>query len=265
MDRLGVALLAGVVGGVGGALAVRFLVPPAAPPPASAPEGGTSREVTDQLAEIRRLLDRPAAASLSARPEGGTSGARSGAGATVVPAGGDPTGSPGTPVGSLTAADLQSIADRAAEAALDRRAQREQKEREAAKAPAVARMPLADIAREIGLSQAQESDLREAYRSRTEKYLKILAGPDGDPEAVRRELSDAKGDPDQVEALKVKYVPRFLSKIGEVASIEAETQGKVNKALGSKENIAKYKQFKPDENDPFGLEANVSVTSTTGK
>jgi hypothetical protein len=258
MDRLGVALLAGVLGGVGGALTVRFAIPPAPPAPASAPESGTSREVAEQLAEIRRLLDRPAAASLSTRPEPVPP-------ARIVPgdashAGAD-SGTAGRPLGALTAADLQSIAERAADAALDRRAQREEKDA-AAKPPAPARMPLADIAREMGLSGAQESDLREAYRSRTDRYLKLLAGPDGDPEAVRRELSDAKGDPDQIEALKGKYIPRFLSKIGEVAAIEAETAGKVNKALGSKENVAKYKRFTPEENDPFGLEASVSVRTS---
>jgi hypothetical protein len=262
MDRWATAVVAGLLGGIGGGLAVRFAVPPPAGSPGAAPESAlASREVAEQVAEIRRLLDRPPAASLSPRTGGGTASEAAPGSTLGGSAAGDSPAAvvPGSPR-SLSAADLQALADRAAETALERQAQREKD----AWKPGTPRMALSDIAREIGLSSSQESELREMYRSRTERYLKLLAAPDGDPEAVRRELTEAKGDPDLVEAVKAKYIPKFLSKLGEVATIEAETAVRVNAVLGSKEAVAKYKKFTPEENDPFGLEANVSVT-TRGK
>ena len=56
MDRIALALLAGIVGGAAGALAVRFVAPPsrAASDAPSADDQGL-RELKDQVAEIRRL------------------------------------------------------------------------------------------------------------------------------------------------------------------------------------------------------------------
>lgn len=255
MERSGVAIVAGVLGGVGAGLAVRFAVPPPAAAPAG-PEAATSREVAEQLAEIRRLLDRPPPATPSPRaPVPPSAPGLAGVAKDALAGSGD-AASPARP---LSPADLQALAERAADAALERRAQ---KEKEASKPPATSRLPLSEIAREIGLSSSQETELRETYRSRTDRYLKLLAAPDGDPEAVRRELTDAKGDPDQIEAVKLKYVPRLLGKLADVAAIEAETAGRVSKTLGSKEAVAKYKKFTPEEQDPFGLEANVKVSSS---
>jgi hypothetical protein len=250
MDRTPLALLAGILGGVGGALAVRYAVPAPAPAatvaPAPADDPGL-KEVKDQLAEVRRLLEGREAASLAAATDA-KAAARLGSSAG----------------GTLTVPQAEAIARAAAEKAAEAVATRLATEG-AAKPVARAekkRVPLAEISRDIGLSAAQETEIRDAYRDATEKFLKVFAEPDGDVEALRRELTEAKGNKAKGQALVMKHMPKLFTKMGDVMAIQAERDARIEKALGSEENQAKFHQVRVEEEDPFGLDGSVSVGAT---
>ena len=112
---------------------------------------------------------------------------------------------------------------------------------------------VAEIARDLSLSSAQEDDIRRAYTESTEKFLKLLAEPDSTPDALRRELDEAKGDAGKRAGLMMKYMPKMLGKLGEVIAIQSDRDQRIHKALGA-ENVPKYAKYKVAEEDPFGLD-----------
>ena len=258
MDRVALALVAGILGGAAGALAVRFVAPPSrAPSDAPATDDPSLHDLKDQVAEIRRLLDGPALASLSERKSGGRPAGAAPAGGLAEDGASSGSGAPKT---SYSSDEVKAIAERAAEAVLEKRAEKEA----AAKEPPKKRAPLSEVARDLNLSAGQETEIREAYREATDKFLKAMAEPDSDAETLRRELADTKGNKAKQSGLMIKYLPKMLSKFPEMMAIQGERDARVEKALGSPENHAKFQKYKIEEEDPFGLEGadmNIGVTT----
>lgn len=247
MNRFVVPFVAAALGAAGGTYAVQRFAPPATVPAPTA-EGGADAGVKAELVALRRWLERPGAVTapgtLAAAPRAGD------------PA---PTATGGT---ALTAADLEAAVSKAAEASLERRAEAEKVAREAEDAPKP-RRPLAEVARELNLSSAQEDAVREAYREATDRMLKVMAEPESDAETLRRELEAAKGDPAKSAGLMTKYMPKFLTKIGDVMTIQMERDAKIRKAVGP-ENVGKFEGYKLEEEDPFGLDGDVTVGVRAG-
>jgi hypothetical protein len=242
MDRFLIALFAGIVGGAAGALAVHLVAPETeAADAAAAPDAALLREVRDRLSAVEDRLARPTPV-LGTRA-GADGGAPSGGG-EVGPLGGAPGGLP-------SAEAIEAIAARAAEKALAAHAERAgasaKPEPEGKK-----RAPLAEVARDLRLTSAQEDDLRRIYAERIDRYLRIVTEPDGDPEALRRELDEAKDDPGKKMGIAMRMLPKYMAKLPEVMTVEADTRSRVAKVLGP-ETYRRYDGYQVEEEDPYGM------------
>lgn len=247
MDRWLVALVVGVLGGAGGALAVRMLFADA---PTSGAEALTADGSDARLARMEKTL-----ADLAARgPLLEAAAARPGA-----------AGSPGT-LGAalglaLTGPEGEAFKKALREelgAALDQhagkvRAAGEEASRAAkAKEPAKKRVNLTDASREIGLTAQQEDELRRIYTESQDKMMRLAAGENGDVEAVRRDVEDAKRDPKKRNSVMMKYMPRMLPKMGEFIQIQFDQQTAVQAALGPDKAELLERDFDIIEANPLG-------------
>jgi hypothetical protein len=219
--------------------------------------GGEAGEdgLREQVAELLRRL--PPRTGLAPAPVAGPSG--SSASGTGGAAG---TGTFPAAPSVIAATDLDALATRLAQAMEDRRLEREKSDKEKERARRQ-RRPLADVARELQLSGAEESDVRRAYEEAAERMLKLMAEPESDAETLRRELAAVKGDPAKRMATMTKYMPKFVSKLGEVMAIQAETESRIVKAVGA-EKAAKLQDYQLEEEDPFGMGGEVNVGVTAG-
>lgn len=254
MSRFVVPFLAALLGASAGTYAVLRFAPPTPPAAPAAGETATDGDVKAELAAIRRWLERPGAVrapgTLAASPTGP-------AGAGAAPAGTAADGSR-----PITAADLEAALAKAVEATLEKRAEADKAAAAAEKAPKP-RKSLAEVARELNLSSAQEDAVRQAYREAGDRLLKVMAEPESDAETLRRELEAAKGDQGKTMGLVTKYMPKFITKLGDVMSIQAERDEKIRKAVGD-ENVQRLDGYRIEEEDPFGLDGNVSVGVRAG-
>jgi DnaJ-domain-containing protein 1 len=253
MSRFLVPFVAALLGASAGTYAVLRFAPPTSPAAPAAGEAAADGDVKAELAAIRRWLERPgsvrAPGTLAASPTAAT-------GAGAAPA--------GTADGSrpLTTADLEAAVAKAVEATLDERAEADKAAAAAEKAPKP-RKTLAEVARELNLSSAQEDAVRQAYREAGDRLLKVMAEPESDAETLRRELEAAKGDQGKTMGLVTKYMPKFITKLGDVMSIQAERDEKIRKAVGD-ENVQRLDGYRIEEEDPFGLDGDVSVGVRAG-
>lgn len=257
MSRFAVPFLAALLGAAAGTYAVNRLAPP---PTTSVPSDAGSAPDADlraEVAAIRRWLERPGATgapgTLAASPSAGPAGAT---------AGGAAVGGPADAARPMTQADLEAALAKAVETTLAKRAEADQAAAEAAKAPKP-KKSLAEVARELNLSSAQEDEVRQAYREATDRLLKVMAEPETDAESLRRELEAAKGDQGKTMGLVTKYMPKFLTKLGDVMSIQMERDTKIRKAVGN--DVAhRLEGYRIEEEDPFGLDGDVSVGVRAG-
>ena len=253
-----VVFLAGLLGGGLGAAAALKWMPPAHGAPEVTPENRGLDEVKEQLAELRKLLDRP---GLAAAPAAAARPAHSATAGEAAATGSGP-GKPGAPLPPMTAADLSALIEEAATKAMEKREVANAAKQEAAEP--VKRVPLSQAARELGLTAAQETDVRQAYADSVESFLKVIAEPESDVETLRREMIAAKDDPAKKAEITGKMLPKLFTKLGDVMKIEADRTRKINTAIGA-ENAKKLKGMKLEEEDPFGLDENISVgVSTNG-
>lgn len=254
MSRFAVPFVAALLGAAAGTFAVQRFAPAA---PSAAPAAGdaaTDGDVKAELAAIRRWLERPGAigapGTLAASPNGAaaTGGRTAGAGTDEAR--------------PLTSADLEAAVAKAVEATLEKRAEADKAAAAAEKTPKP-RKPLAEVARELNLSSAQEDEVRQAYREATDRLLKVMAEPETDAESLRRELEAAKGDQGKTMGLVTKYMPKFITKLGDVMSIQMERDAKIRKAVGN-DTAGKLEGYRIEEEDPFGLDGDVSVGVRAG-
>jgi hypothetical protein len=241
MDRWLALLVAGLLGGAAGALAVDLVRGRAEPVPVQSGSGGDVGALGDVIARLERieslarrepLAAAPATASLEGRAagEGETAGA------------------------DAEEARLQRIEARV-EAAVERKAKelglgRAPEGTLAAAPPAKRRVSLATAASEVGLSRSEEDAVRRAYDEATERMLKLMAGENGDVEEVRRDMEAAKTEKNRGMVM-MKYLPRALPKIGELAAIGMERDAKVAEIVGP-DRAERWEAFDVEEGNPFG-------------
>ena len=188
MDRILAFLLAAALGGAGGGFLVHALAPPAASDVGVAGAGRLAADnaLADQLAGIEQRLD--------------ALGATRGLGPGLRPGAAPREGTPPPANVQLDDATIEALAAR-----LDERmkstvkdavaeAGAEGGETRSRRRPERKRVALADAARELELSTSQEEALRELYAGMEEKVYAMLAGEDGDPEEVRRDVAMVKAD-----------------------------------------------------------------------
>lgn len=254
MDRWLLGLLAGLVGGAGGALAVHFLVQ--APERVEAPGAAPVRAAYAE--ERAGTTDRP---TLEGRPED-TLAARLDRIERLLEAGRGAGGPARTDTADPAAL---ALVRQAVKAELDAHAL-EAKAAEAKDAKAAdagkKRVALSDAARELDLSAGEESELRRIYSDSQEKVLKILAGPDGDVEAVRRDVEDAKKDPKKAPLMMAKYIPKAMPRIGEFIQVSLEQNAAVQAAVGPDKAARLESDFDVIEANPIGGGSGMTVGTT---
>jgi hypothetical protein len=255
VERLLLALLAGVLGGAAGAVALDLVRGradrgPAGAASASDLSAGPWREIDERLARIERSLATPATVpgALAGRA------AERGAEADAALA-----GAAGVPADPATEAHLRRIEERveaAAERALAKAGERAEKPGPAE--PPKRRAPLAEVAAEVGLSRDEEAEIRRIYDETGEKFLKLLADPDGDVEAVKRDLEAASKSDRGRGVIMMKYLPKMLPKLGDVLAVQAERETRIADVLGP-ERAERYDRFDVVEGDPFGFGGNLRM------
>lgn len=114
------------------------------------------------------------------------------------------------------------------------------------------RMDLQEVAREVGLSAREEDDLRRVYENANQRMLEIFAKPDGDVEQVKRDFEAFKEDEAARPKLMTKYIPKLMGNIGEIMAIEGEKQTGIQEAVGG-EKAAKLEDYDIVEENPFGF------------
>ncbi len=113
--------------------------------------------------------------------------------------------------------------------------------REAMAAPAakpVEKKSLEDIAREQGLSAGEEANLRNILRESEEEMVHNLFG-DKPLDDVKREVLEAKTDPDKQAALVQGVIQNGIANVGKVVTLENRTRKRVESVLGA-ERAAKF-------------------------
>jgi hypothetical protein len=115
------------------------------------------------------------------------------------------------------------------------------------------RTSLADAARELELSAAQEDELRRIYEDSQNRFFKLMAEPDGDPEDVKREVMEASKTPGGGMKLVGKYMPKMLSKMGDVMAIEADRQAAITKTVGPEKARKLERDYSIEEDDILGM------------
>ena len=246
MDRFLLPLLGALLGAAGGVFAARALAPDPSVAPSSEARGPD--DLHAQVAEIRRLLERPTLATAPATPGAPETAAASGTRTAAA--------------GALSSDQVAVLAGKIAEE-MERRRTDGEKAQAKAKADRQRRVSLAEAARELELTAAQETEVRLAHEAAVEKMLKLFAEPESDAETLRRELLAAKDDPAKKMALVTKQLPKLMTKLGDVMAIEAERESRIVEAVGP-EKAAKLEDYNLEEQDPFGLGTNVNVGVRAG-
>lgn len=250
-----VALLLGLVGGAGGALAVRLLAPGEAGAPPAAGPGGEGRLAGIEAA-LRRLEERSA---LEARGPGL-------AGRPEAPATGSEAAALAGPGGEALRTALRASVREELTAVLDARAAAE---RGAGAAPPARpaprkRVPLRDAARELGLTADEEAALTRIYAESTEKMIRLVAKDDAEAETIRAEVRAAAGDAPRGRALMLRYMPRALGRLGELAAIDMEEQEAVVATVGPERAQRLASEFDVVEANPLGVSGEVRIDARGG-
>jgi hypothetical protein len=110
----------------------------------------------------------------------------------------------------------------------------------------------------MGLSRGEEAALRRIYDETGERMLRLLAEPDGDVEAVKRDLEAASKNERGRGVVMMKYLPKVLPKIGEMMAIQAERETRIDEVLGP-ERADSYQRYDVVEGDPYGFGGNVRM------
>lgn len=247
MDRWIVALLVGLLGGVGGALAVNLLLPPKA----AAPEGGS--EAGSALATQLARLEPALRALESSGPT--LEGAPLRAGAA------------GVPLDAAQMADLRKAVREELATVIDQRIDKLKPAGGEAAAPAARResekkrVSLADASRALDLSASEEDALRRIYAESQEKMMRLVAGDGGDVEAVRREVDEARRDPKKRQGLVFKYMPKMLPKLGEFIQVGMEQEAAIAEAVGPDKAERLQREFDVEEANPLGVGGEMRVNA----
>lgn len=250
-------LLAGLLGGAAGALAVRALAP-AAPAVAAASSDAVSAA---RLERIERTLTDLAAArgpQLEGRresnPGGAGDGESSGHAERLL------SGSGGEAFRQALREELTAALDTRIEALK----QASKPPEGAPPAPKKRRVELSEAAKDLGLTGNEESELRRIYAESEEKMLKVVAGPDGDVEAVRKDMEEAKRDPKKRATVMLKYMPKVLPRIGDFMTVEMEKQAAIEATLGPEKAGRLESDFDVVEGNPFGGDNQLRVEARAG-
>jgi hypothetical protein len=247
MDRFLALLLAAALGGAGGGFLVHTMAPSGSGGGSLGASGGPGSQaaLVAQLEGIERRLDTLGAGT--ARGPGLKPGAAAleGTAPRSAPLALD-EGAVEALAAQLAVRMKDSVKDAVEEAGLGTRGQAPRRaERK--------RVSLAAAAKELELSTSQEEALRELYTDMESKVFKMLAGENGDPEEVRRDVEMAKADKSKTFEVVGKYMPKALGNLGGFMALEGERQARTQEIVGPDKARRLQNEFSIEEQDPFGM------------
>lgn len=120
------------------------------------------------------------------------------------------------------------------------------------------RKDLAEVAREIGLSASEEDELRRIYADSQNKLFEMMAKPDGDVEQVKRDFEAFRSDETKRPQLMTKYMPKFMTNIGNLMQVQADQQQAILDTVGE-DKAAELRGFDIVEANPMGMDFNMSA------
>ncbi|MGE0193229.1 MAG: hypothetical protein AB7T63_14435 [Planctomycetota bacterium] len=121
------------------------------------------------------------------------------------------------------------------------------------------RVSLAEAAKQLELSTTQEEQLRELYGELENEVYTMLAGKDGDPEEVRRDVQTAKDDPAKTMEVVGKYIPKAMGNLGGFMALEVKRQQRTNEIVGPEKADRMRREFSIEEQDPLGMEGGFNL------
>ncbi len=119
--------------------------------------------------------------------------------------------------------------------------------------PRKKRVSLAEAAASLELSGAQEDELLQIYGRFHDRMYKLAAGPNGDPEEVKREVAAAAKDPTKAMKLVGKYVPNVIGNFGGLMEAQTERDAAIDKLLGPEKAKRLRNEFDVKEDNILGL------------
>ncbi len=254
MERFLALLLASALGGAAGGFLVHTFAPGAPRPNEIGVMGDASgASIAERLAAIERRLVDGGMESASDAPSLRSSGR-----ASSVPGvlSGQPTIDT-TTMERLAAGVAEKLSQQmkdSVQEALRAERDREAEDDEPAR-PAPRRVTLADAARELDLDAAQEQALRDLYTEIENDAYRLVAGEDGDPEEVRRDVQGAKSDPTKRMQVVGKYLPKVINNIGGVMELDAKRRARTAEIVGpEKADRLNNGEFLIEEQNPLGWE-----------
>ncbi len=257
MNQTLLASIVGLLAGVGGAFTVHALQGD------GSGGGGADLDwapIQERLARIERQLDAQASPPGTLATTRGAAGARDGG--AIVNAAGDEVlealvAKIDERVGKTVEEKLAAAREAEEKDGTSRRGRRRGRKR----------VPLAEAARELELTAQQEDELRRIFENTQSRVFKLLAGPDGDPEEVKREIMDAAKTPGGAQKLIPKYMPKVMSNIGEIMTIQGERESAIQKTLGPEKARRFNNDYSVEEDDFLGLrggEMSIGVEARAG-
>ena len=94
------------------------------------------------------------------------------------------------------------------------------------------RVSLDDLAKELELSGNEQQALADVYDESKEKLFKMLAGENGDVEAVRQDYERSQENPQTALTLMSKYIPNITKNLGGFIALRTEQQQGIEEAIG---------------------------------
>jgi len=127
--------------------------------------------------------------------------------------------------------------------------------------PPKKKVTLAELAVELELSSYEEAELKRISDETSEKVLALLATEeDGGVETVRRDLDEAKADPEKRKGLVTKYMGRMFSHLGDFIVLGQEHEAKVAKLIGKEKADRLQSEFEVSDLDRYSLESVLSAS-----
>lgn len=116
------------------------------------------------------------------------------------------------------------------------------------------RVTLAEAAAELELSSDEEESVRRIAKETTNKFFDVLANEDETGDDVRREFEEAKNDEKKRDTVRAKYLGRIVPKIGELMTLGMTHDSKMKKAVGAEKAKKLDDGYQLTDLDPYGLE-----------
>lgn len=243
MNQTALALLVGLLAGVGGALGVQLATGGGdGPAPGLETASLDLSDIEARLARIESALGQRDLQSSPALAGAGTASPSDGARIEEIVAQLEERLKPALQesVKASVKEAIEESGDALDEAAVDE--------------PEKKKRTLAEVAAELNLTAAEEDAVRRIAAETTEEFLKLLTDENTTVDDLKREFEGAKGDPGKQAALGMKYMGKMLGNLGGLITVGLNHERKMVEAIGQERADRMDEEFEVTDLDPLQLE-----------